>query len=253
MITEITTLAIFHPFLIFCRIGTALAFMPGFGEAYINPRTKLITALAISVISVPILESNLPPIPSNAINLFILIASETFIGLFIGTLMRMIQALIHIAGMIIAFQSSLASALLFDATQGSQGSVIGNFMTITAITLVFISDSHHLILEAIIDSYYLFKVGELPPFADFAELFSKTLSDGFVVAFKISSPLILIGLFIYLAGGLMGRLMPNMQVFFVVIPLQLYLSFFMIMATFSAGMLWYLQFFRETLTIFLSQ
>ncbi len=226
--------------------------MPGFGEVYVNMRSKLIVALIISVIVTPVLEKNLPPVPPDAISLFILVASETFIGLFIGTLMRMIQAIIHVAGMIIAFQSSLASALLFDATQGSQGSVIGNFMTITAITLVFVSDTHHLILGAIVGSYDVFQVGMLPPFADFAELYSRTLSDGFVVAFKIASPLILIGLLIYLAGGLMGRLMPNMQVFFVVIPLQLYISFFMIMATLSAGMVWYLQLFKETLGVFIA-
>lgn len=252
MLTELTTLAIFHPFIIFCRVGTALAFMPGFGEAYVNTRTRLIISLAISVIIVPILEKTLPPIPPDVISLFLLVLSETFIGLFIGTLMRAIQAMIHVAGMIIAFQSSLASAILFDPTQGSQGSVIGNFMTITAITLVFATDSHHLILGGVVESYYLFEIGSLPPFSDFAELFSKTLSNGFIIAFKIASPLILIGLFIYLAGGLVGRLMPNMQVFFVIIPLQLYISFFMIMATFSAGMIWYLQFFRETISLFSS-
>ena len=62
---------------------------------------------------------------------------EILIGLMIGGITRILQAILHVTGMIIAFQSALASALLFDASQGSKGSVAGNFITMIGIVMIF--------------------------------------------------------------------------------------------------------------------
>ncbi len=250
MLEEITTLAIYHFFLIFCRLGSAFMFMPGFGEVYVNPRSRLVMALAITLVMFPMLTPSFPQeLPLGILPFFLAILSEIIIGLFIGAIGRSIQAVLHIAGMIIAFQSSLSSALLFDPTQGSQGSVIGNFITLVGLTMLFASDLHHIIIIGIMDSYTLFEVTKLPFMGDFAEMISKTLSNGFIVAVKISSPLIIIGLLLYLALGIMGRLMPNMQVFFVIVPLQVYISFIMLALTLSAGIMWYLNYFKDTMSI----
>ncbi len=250
MLEELATITIFHMLLVFCRLGSAMIAMPGFGEVYVSPQARLMLALAVSVAMAPLLEPHLPDLPTNTLSLFLLLFAEILIGLFIGALTRMIQAVLHIAGMIIAFQSSLAAAILFDANQGSQGSVIGNFMTLAGVTLIFTTDLHHVILGGIFDSYKLFTPGMLPPTGDLAKLATTVVSDGFLVAVKISSPLIVVGLCMYLAAGLMGRLMPNMQVFFVIIPLQIYVGFALLMITLAAGMMVYLNFFEDTISVF---
>ena len=73
------------------------------------------------------------------------------------------------------------------------------------------------------------------------------LSDGFYVAFEMSAPLIVVGLCLYLSSGIMARLMPNMQVFFVVIPMQIMVSFSILLITLGASMMWYIGFFRDTI------
>ena len=251
MFEQITTLAIFHFFVIFSRIGTALMVFPGFGEIYVSARARLVTALMISFVMVPVLEPTLPALPGGVLPMFLVILPEIMVGLFIGGITRMLQAILHIAGMIVAFQSSLASALLFDANQGSQGSGIGNFMTLIGLTLLFVTDLHHLMLIAVADSYVLFPSGGFPPVSDMAEMASRTLSGGFLVAVKMSAPLIVTGLLLYLGAGILGRLMPNMQVFFVLIPLQAYVSFIILGLMLSAGMMWYIEHFEEVIQTFL--
>jgi len=250
MLEQITVLAIFHYFLIFCRVGAALMTLPGFGEIYVTPRSRLVLALVISFLMMPVIKPMLPPIPSGGLGLFLAITPEILIGLFIGGIGRMLQAILHIAGMIIAFQSSLAAAILFDATQGSQGSVIGNFMTIVGLTLLFAMDLHHVMLAGVAESYHVFEAAKFPITSDFAQLAAKTLSEGFLVALKISAPIIIVGLSAYLGAGIMSRLMPTMQVFFVMIPLQIYVGFIIVSFTLSAGMMWYLNHFKETMSLF---
>lgn len=244
----ITTLSIFHFFLIFSRIGAAMMIFPGIGEVYVTPYARLIFSLALAFILTPILGTHFPPVPSDPITMSVMVFSEIFIGIFIGAMARMLQAILHIAGMIMAFQSSLASALLFDATQGSQGSVVGNLMTIIGITMIFATNLDHLMIQGVSESYNVFAVGTMPPVNNFAEFSSNTISNGFMVAVKISSPLIIVGLLIYLGAGIMSRLMPNMQVFFVMIPLQIYVSFVILSVTMIAGISLYLSHFKEVMS-----
>jgi flagellar biosynthetic protein FliR len=251
MLEEITVLYLFHFMLIFTRMGTAMMIFPGIGEVYVTPRARLVLAVSISLVVFPTVTPYLPPVPGGVIGVFLALIPEAIIGLVMGSLTRVVQAVLHMAGMIIAFQSSLASALLFDANQGSQGSVIGNFMTLVGVTLLFVTNMHHLMITGVVESYQVFG-GDFSILAgDFAEMMTMTLSKGFLIAVKISSPLIVIGLLVYLGSGILGRLMPQMQVFMVMVPGQIYIAFTFFVLTFSAGMMWYLRYFEEVMSMFL--
>ncbi len=239
---EVASTAAFQWLLVFCRIGSAIMVLPGFGEIYVAPRARLLFSLLLSFLLMPLLSTLLPPLPVNVFALFLIVGGEIIVGLFIGALARALQSILHVAGMIIAFQSSLAAALLFDVNQGSQGSVFGNFLTIMGITLLFVSGLHHLLLEGVVESYAIFIPGEALPWDDFAETFSMVLSESFLVAIKIASPHIIVGLLLYIGSGVMSRLMPTMQVFFILMPLQILMSFYILIFTLSATMLWYLHY-----------
>ncbi len=253
MLIQFASDTMYHFLLIFVRLGTALMFLPGIGEIYVTPRFRLVAALILSAATLPIIAPLLPANPGSALALGIVLVAEATTGIFIGMIGRMLQSTLHIAGMIVAFQSSLASALLFDATQGSQGSVIGNFITLVGITLLFTTDLHHVMLAGIIESYGLFAPGKFLQAGDMAEFSARTLSDGFLVAFKMASPLVVVGLCLYLIAGIASRLMPAMQVFFVIVPAQILVSFFILLLTLSSAMMWYLDFFENTMRTFLGQ
>ena len=62
-------------FFIFCRVGTALMVMPGFGDAYVSPRIRLLFGLAMSVLLTPLLAATMPPLPSSMFTLGLLVIS----------------------------------------------------------------------------------------------------------------------------------------------------------------------------------
>ena len=179
---------VFAFFLIFCRIGSGILVMPAFGETYVPPQLRLALAFMLSLLLVPLLGHAIPPLPSSPLALALLVASEILTGLFIGTICSILISATHVAGMIFSFQSGMSSAVVFDVTQSSQGSLIGNFMGLLALVLLFASDMHHLMLHGLTDSYAVFAPGHWPPLHDFVETATRTVADTFLIAAQVSTP-----------------------------------------------------------------
>ncbi len=242
---------LFAILIVFTRMGGALTMLPGFGENYVSIRWRLILALAISLLMAPFLEQYLPPIPPDPARLLFLLTGELFIGVFVGLVARFLVAAMHVAGMVISYQSSLALATQFDATQAGQGSIIGNLLAISALMLIFALDLHHMLLRGVADSYTLMEPGVFPPMEDMFNYLASLTSHIFRVGVQFAAPSIVVGLLVYLSAGILGRLMPNMQVFFVMMPLQLLVGFFILMAVFHSIMTAFAQYFAETYSNFL--
>ncbi len=242
---------LFAVLLVFARMGSALLAMPGFAEPYISIRARLLLALAFSFALAPFLERFLPAIPDDPFHLTIMLIGEIGAGLIMGTVARFLVSAMHVAGMIISFQSSLALATQFDTTQASQGSIFGNFLSLSAILYIFTLDLHHMLLRGVADSYTLMTPGRMIPFGDISEYLAVLVQEIFEIGVLLAAPSIVIGLLLYLAAGVLARLMPNMQVFFVIMPLQLLLSFFVMMVVFSAIMTKFITSFTDIYSDFL--
>lgn len=252
MLDQITTPLLFSYLLIFCRLGAAIMLLPGLSEGYITPRARLFFALGLSLIIIPLMLDKMPPLPESVSLFFMLVAKEIIIGAFIGTVMKTIFSTLHTAGIIIASQSGLASAMFFDPSQGEQGASMGLFLTLSGIMVIFASNLHHLFIQGLVDSYALFPPSSPLPIDGFSDLTAKTLSNSFSMAARISSPIIVIGLVTYIGGGIMGRLMPQMQVFFIITPLQILLGFFILMLIISTGLSWFISSYSDLIRNFLN-
>ena len=237
--------------LIFTRIGAGIMTLPGFGEAYVPSRYRLYLAGGISVLLVPLLGSQMPEIPSSPLSLAALILAEVLIGLFIGTLSRLLISAIHVAGTIIANQASLAMATVFDPTQGGQSTVIGNMMTLMSVVLFFVLDIHHIMLNGLADSYSLFPPGMFPVMEDMSDHLMGLMDRSFAIAVQLSAPHIIFTLMFYLCSGIVSRMVPVLPVFFVLMPLQMLAAFFLLMATLTMIMMHYNSYVEESLRSFL--
>ncbi len=233
----VTDEGLFALFLIFVRIGAALMLMPGFSEPYIFSRSRLLFALVLTVVLAAPLADYLPPQPARMDRLVLLVAGEAMLGAFIGGATRIMFAALHVAGSTIAVQSGLATASVFDPNQSTQGTIPGNFLTTTALVLLFATDGHHMLLRGIVESYRHLEPGRPLPIDDMAAFITEIVQRGFDLGVRIAAPLLLVGFLTNLAMGILNRLMPSFQVFFIALPLQLLLSFATLMLCFSAGLL----------------
>ncbi len=253
MLSQLLPADVFALFLVFARVGSAIMLLPGFGEAFVSTRVRLMIALAVTVVVAPVVSGQLPAAPDSPAAMFLMIGSEALVGLFLGALARMLIASLHMAGVIISFQASLANADLFDPVNAQQGSLIGAFLNLLGVFLVFMADFHHLMLMAVADSYTVFSPTNLPPIGDVANVAIETMSRSFTLAMQIASPFIVVGLIFYLGIGLLARLMPQVQIFFIAIPIQIVLAILVLALTLSAGMLWFLDYFQASFNFFLGR
>lgn len=252
MLESLTVSFIFSVLLIFCRIGACFMVLPGFSELYIPIRSRLFFALSISLVLFPVVKSSLPALPASPMMLFLLLLGEIVVGLFIASITKIITSTMHAVGLIVATQSGLGSAMLFDPNQGAQGAIVGNFLTMIVVTLLFVTDMHYILLRGLGESYSLFPPGEIPDTGDMSELITHTMVKSFDVGIKIAAPQLVLGLLVILAGGILSRVMPALQIFFLMMPIQILISFFLLATTLSAGMMWYLGYYEESLTGFFS-
>lgn len=250
MLTQILPDTAFALMLIFVRVGAIMMVMPGFGERFITPRFRLVLAVAVSVIIFPVILPVLPSLPVNVTGMAGLLLGEIAIGVFIGGSMRMLVAALQVGGVVISFQSSLGFAQFFDPGQGTQGAIISSFLTMIGMTLIFVADLHHVMMRAIADSYTLFPLATLPDFSAFAEIAAEMVANAFAVGMQIAAPFIGFAMVLYIGMGLINRLMPQMQVFFIVMPLQILSALTLLALTLSAICIWYLDYFEQGLLNF---
>ncbi len=252
MLEQILPAQVFALFLVFVRIGAAFAVLPGFSEAFVAMRFRLMLAGATSLVLAPVVGTSLPSAPASPAALLLMIGGESMVGLFIGLTARLALAAVQTAGMIIGLQTSLANAFAFDPTTAQQSAVVGAWLSTIALVLIFVTDLHHLMLRALVDSYVLFVPGNAPPLGDFAAAITRLVSETFLLGVRIASPFMAFGFIFFLALGLLARLMPQVQIFFVAMPLQIVLGFFALAATLALGMFVFLNGFGSVMATFVA-
>ncbi|WP_120496254.1 flagellar biosynthetic protein FliR [Kiloniella sp. EL199] len=220
MLYDLLPSSVYIVLIVFTRIGSAMILLPGFGESYVSPRTRLALSMLISILVAPILASSIPAMPDEVSGLGLLVFSEAIIGFFMGTVARMFLSAAASAGMIAATMSSLANALIQDPVSAQQASIMGTFLTAIAIVLIMVLDIHHLFILGLVDSYELFVPGQILPTGDFSNMIARVVGDTFILATRMAAPFIVVGMIFFLGLGLLAKLMPQMQVFFVAMPLQ---------------------------------
>lgn len=202
--------------LIFARIGAIFMFMPGLGEAFIPVRHRLAMALVLSLALFPLLSDGAPDFASSGA-LVGALAVEVTIGLWIGMVARILLTGLQFAGYQVGLIAGLSNA--FAPSMGSfQGStMISTALMLGAVALIFATDLHHLIIEAMVMSYDVFPPGRLMP-ADLSEQIVRAVSRSFYLGFAIAGPFYVMGLLLNLGLGLANRMMPALPVFFVAAP-----------------------------------
>ena len=222
--------------LVFARVGAMVMLLPGFGESNIPVRVKLAIALLLTLIILPLHRTAYQVDLTSMAALGVLMVHEIAIGIVLGATARVTLSALAVAGSVIAQQLGLGFVTAVDPTQGQQGVLIGNFLSILGMTLLFATDTHHLVIAALNESYRIFAPGQLMPSGDVAALATRAFATAFKIGMQLSAPFLVFGLVFNIGLGVLARLMPAMQVYFVGVPLSI-MAGFLIFALVLAGMM----------------
>jgi flagellar biosynthetic protein FliR len=228
--------------LVFARIGTMLMLLPGLGEQNISSRIRLTMALVLAGVILP-LHRAAYHIDTGALGPdMVLLVEEILIGAVLGLTARLTISALDVAGSVIAQQLGLGFVTAIDPTQGEQAALLSNFLTMLGLTLIFATNMHYLVIAALNDSYNVFTPGEVPSTGDVAALVTSTVAGAFRIGIQLSAPFLVFGLLFNIGLGVLSRLIPQMQVFFVAMPLSILVGFLFLLLGLGAMMGFFLDY-----------
>ncbi len=246
-------LLVYPFFLVFARVGSAVMVFPAFSDTSVNPRTRLLIALALSALIFPIVENGMPLMPEQTALFLAYLFIEILIGLMFAFGARLFMMAINLAGELISFMSGFQAATLFDPQSGTSTSAPGLFLSVTVGVLIFATGLHMMMIKGLAESYIAFPPGTLPNLGDSALAAVKTVSDAFTVGTKIAAPVMAMGFLVYVMFGIFNRLIPQLQVFFVALPISIAMGVFMMAVALSAMLTVFMDELAEHLVLFAVQ
>ncbi|MBI1363582.1 MAG: hypothetical protein GC134_06325 [Proteobacteria bacterium] len=222
----IAQLFVFPFFLVCVRLGTAIMIFPGLSDPSISPRIRALLAMTTAFVLYPVLYSKLPDLPGQVAQLVFLVAGEVMAGLLMAMGARLFISVMNVAGDVMSFMSGFQAATLFDPRSASASTAPATLLVMLATVLVFATDLHHVILGALVSSYDILPPGRFPAMGDSAMAVIRLLGDIYVVGLKIAAPLTIVGFLTYAGFGILNRMVPSVQAFFIALPLTIMMALF---------------------------
>jgi len=218
----------------FFRIAALIMVAPIFSSNFVNARSRLLIALAISIVIVPSLPNVAPAISPLSGQGLLLVAHQILIGACMGFMLQLLFNAFIIAGQIIAMQMGLGFASMVDPQNGVTVPVISQFYLIF-VTLVFISiDGHLILLQVLAESFITIPLGSTGlPYTSFRDVVAQAswmYASGVLVALPAIGSLMMVNL----AFGILSRAAPQISPFSIGFPLSIILGFAIIFVTLPA-------------------
>jgi flagellar biosynthetic protein FliR len=214
--------------LIFARISGIFTSAPIFGSRNVPLIIKAGLSLILSYILLPLLIQPNLNIPDILLFYVVTVIGEFLIGLTMGFACSFIFYGIQMAGALLDTQIGFGIVNVFDPQFGQQVPLVGNFKYILAIMIFLTSNSHHLFLAAMVYSFKTIPVthGLFRP--ELAEIIVDMVVTIFIIALKISLPVLVALLLTDIALGILARTMPQMNIFVVGLPGKIIVGIFVL-------------------------
>ncbi|HQR89704.1 MAG TPA: flagellar biosynthetic protein FliR [Caulobacter sp.] len=236
--------------LVFARVGAMVMLMPGIGDTSVPARVRLGFALLMSLLLTPLLQNTVPGVPTSVGGLWGQVIHEILIGLMIGSVLKLFFTAMSTAGEVISMQTTLSFAQTTNPSMGQSSTAVATFLSMLGLTLIMATDLHHLFIGAIVKSYDLFPFSRAVPVNDAATLAVRTVADSFSLGIQLAAPVIVFSLVFNLATGLVGRVMPSFQIFFVASPLSVILGLSLLALSLGGIAMVWTDRYRDLLMIF---
>ncbi|MCB0750241.1 MAG: flagellar biosynthetic protein FliR, partial [Ignavibacteriae bacterium] len=131
-------------------------------------------------------------------------------------------------GLLVGRDMGLAMSSMFDPVTGDDGNIIATLLSMAAMIVFILINGHQFIIESLSYSFKVIPLGAFKVTEGVMNLIIKFSGSIFILALKISAPIMVAFFLIHLASGIIARVSPSFQVFFVLLPLKIGLGIFLL-------------------------
>jgi len=208
--------------LILARMSGTMMIVPLLGSNLVPRQIKAGISIVLTLILFPIVaKTQTVPLPMEWIVWTIEIIREIILGLILGYSVKLIFVGVEFAGQIIGFQMGLGIANVFEAQSQNQVSIISEFKSVIALMIFLSLNAHHYFLKGLRDSFTLVPLTDFLPHLPLIKRLIILVGNIFVISLKIGAPIIVTLLLTEIALGIIARVVPQMNVFIVALPLRI--------------------------------
>ncbi len=241
---------VFAFMMLLSRVGAVMMLFPGIGEHYVPPRTRMIFACLICFLLLESMLSRLPPLPAAPAELARLIGYEILVGVFFGTLVRLVMGTLEATGMIIGIQTGLSNATMMNPALATQSPLSSAFLSTAGLVMIFITGMDHFLIRATIALYDAFPPGGAFMPGDMAQTVIHITNQSFAIGIELAAPFLIMGLLLYTALGVLQRLMPSVQLFLIMMPVEIWGGLTMLSLTVASILTLWLRYFDQSVGSF---
>ncbi len=222
--------------LVLARVGAAVMLLPGLGESGPPAMVRVGMAMGVTLLLLPLVQPLIPPSPGAFVPAAGMVMAEVATGLWLGWLARVLVLALPMAGQIVAYMIGLANVLEPDTSLGAHSTALGRLFSLAAAVAVLASGLWAVPVAALAGSFRLIAPGALLPAGDAAAAASAAVAGGFALALRLAAPFVLAAIVWQVASGVVARLIPRLQVYFLTMPAQI-LGGLLLLALLSGAML----------------
>jgi flagellar biosynthetic protein FliR len=220
-------------FMVFIRAGAMLSIFPIFSAAAMPMRIRIALAGFLAMLSMPGVSLPEGFIDGDSISFVGLIAKEVAFGLLLGFVCRLILFAVALAGHYIGGQLGLQLSSLIAPGESTPSQTPAVMLQMITVMLIFSLDIHFELLMGFQQSYNVLTIGgghlSDALFTEITGLCART----FVVALRIAAPLIAVGIVVNLLMMVLGRTIPEVNVFILSFSIRILVGIFLFGFTLS--------------------
>nr|WP_249157083.1 flagellar biosynthesis protein FliR [Bradyrhizobium sp. KB893862 SZCCT0404] len=220
-------------FIVFCRIGACLMFVPGYSSVNVPAQVRLFIALVTTFALTPILIAVVKPLTENVapLSLALLIGSEILVGSVIGLGGRVFFLALQTMATVMASAIGLSNIPGTPVADTDPAPALVPLIMASVTTLFFMTDQHWQVLRGLMNSYDVWHPGSRIGGSMPLDQLVGRLSEAFVLTLRIASPFIVYSVIVNFAVGLLNKLTPAIPVYFISVPFVLFGGFLLLYLT----------------------
>jgi flagellar biosynthesis protein FliR len=215
------------------RTASLLLLAPPFSHRAIPAQVKALLALGLALAVRPEVPSSLLQGGLDAAGLTVATVQEVLVGSALGFLCMLVFAAVRAAGDMLDMFGGFTMATLFDPQLGTGSSVMGRLYNLTALTLLFASNAHLLVLRGLLRTFDVLPLGQLLDLSTLAHTLTQGVTGMFLAALQIAGPLIAVLFLTDVGLGLLTRVAPSLNAFSLAFPLKIFVTLVIVGLGFS--------------------
>lgn len=203
------------------RTGAWLMISPPFNSRLIPGTVKALLSVGLTLPLAPYLRNTVPSLQTS--DIIASAALQVFVGAALGFVTALLFAALQAAGDLLDLFGGFTLAQAYDPLSQNQSSVFGRFYNMVAVTLLFATDGHQVILRGFLQSFKTMPLNITFDLATFSQLLLKGIGEMFLAALQIAGPLVVVLFLTDVAFGLLNRVAPALNAFQLGFPAKIFL------------------------------